>query len=177
MDALTTLINNEHARLRVLENEIAERKQRIETLKAMQSSEALDAVLDGKIKAPIAHDAIPDVAQVVAHPANNEKEPQRTTQPRQLHKKGEVKNILLKLLKREPQHINQIRESAQSLGYEFSSDRIRADLWSIKQDKLVANEKRGFFYITPEGEAYVASLNGEVPTAGTPSDTSSATMF
>lgn len=172
MDALTTLIEQENAKLRILEAKVAAARNRIQTLKAMQSGDDFDVLLAGKV-APAAQ---PE-AQTAATPPNPfHREPpkprpvavagQASDAPAEppRRKKGEVKLMLLSLMSRTTsKRAAELVQEMEILGYRMLLQRMRGDLWAMKKEGLLESEEDGLFRLTEQGEAYVERRKGESP--------------
>lgn len=152
MDPLASLIEQEAAKLRVLEQEASLVRQRIAMLEGMRSESELDAFLTRKV----ASAAAPHVMQQEAIPAPplvEQVQDVQTPQPRQW---GEVKRALLGVLGHKAEHLGVIQIRAREKGYDLSDDRLRAQLWEYKtKGGLVESPKKGYYRITSAGEAYL----------------------
>lgn len=167
MDPLSLLIEQEVAKLRILESEVVSRKQRIATLRAMQTSGELDALLEGKL-------APPNRQPVEQQRPNLE----LAAEPRQAsikldessldapgggrRKKGAVKRALLGALKRDEwTSLASLMQYMQGIGHPLDSKRVRGEMWAYKQEDLIEADGSGLYKLTEKGEAFAEGQKGE----------------
>lgn len=179
MDALQQLIDQERAKLAILEKELAERKARIAVLESMRSESKLDAVLSEKLsptqpsvksatntseKSELRKAGWPLPAQSV------KAEPQpHAASTVEARKHGEVKRALLSALTEQPMSLSEI---AAKLDFALG-DRLRVALWNLKRQGLVENPSKGYFCLSSaasaadqKGEALGLSANGDSQSEG-----------
>lgn len=168
-DALKQLIASEEAKLKVLESEVVTRRERIKVLKAMsQSTGELDAILAKATSTstpaqqflPLpAEDSWPQPsAKVVPVPVVGD-----LGGANKRHRKGEVKQALLSVLTFSAKALADIQEAVKVAGYDLSYDRVRTQLWSFKNDGLVASPEKGCYSLTEKGAEFLATKKGESP--------------
>jgi hypothetical protein len=151
-DPLDLLIEREQAKLRVLEAEVAARKQRIQTLRSMMQNSDLDAFLAEKIK------PAPNPERRAFNPPIAPAEPSAGGR----RKHGEVKRLLLSQLnKLEPTHLNDLIDAMARIGIAMDNKRMRAEMWAHSNSGLVKRQKPGWFTLTDEGEAFLEGQKGE----------------
>ena len=145
MDALATLIQQERAKLRLLEAEVAARRQRVETLEAMRDGSDLDAVLSSKLA------SFKDRATLTVF-----NQPcVVTTSGRR--RKGEVRRAVLGLLNQSTySHLTTMLADLEKAGIVIDNKRLRAELWGYKNNGLVESNEPGFYRVTEKGIALLA---------------------
>lgn len=171
MDPLNQLIEQENAKLRIVEAEAAAIRRRIQTLKEMQSGSDLDAFLAGRISTPaiVGVGAVGDtVAKAVAGLCLDvPKQPAgagMVEAAQQRRKKGEVKRALLAIMDRvKPLHLTQLMEGMNAAGYTIDNKRMRAEMWAYKNDGLVESDQPGYFRLSDAGAAFLERQKGESP--------------
>lgn len=163
MDALSQLIEQENEKLRLLEAEAAGIRKRIQTLKDMQAGSDLDAFFAGKIAAPRTpwRAVPPDAARPVAAAA-----PQSPDAAPKQRRKGEVKRALLGVLDRtKAKHLKELIQAMAVVGYVIDNKRMRAEMWTYKNDGLVESDQPGYYRLSEQGAAFLERQKGESPGA------------
>jgi hypothetical protein len=156
-DTLKLLIDQEVAKLKILEAEVAVRKQRIDTLRSMQNSGDIDALLSARLSPSIADEKPVTKATVQPPSTDNFKAFTDKLAETQRRPKGEVKNALLTSLTAEPQHLSAIQSAMAARNVPVNPDRLRAMLWNLKNspEKLVDSPVAGKFMLTDMGHQYI----------------------
>ena len=160
-NALDDLIAQELAKLLVLENEVAVRKNRIETLRGMREFGEMDTYLSAKASAMgSAAAAVAGPGVAVAPLPNGFMD--RIRNPVGRRPKGDVKNAVLSVLSTTPKSLSQVSDALDQSGMSLSRDQLRARLWILKtKDKLVQSPKDGQFALTKAGEDYILSNSAQ----------------
>lgn len=167
MDALSQLIQQENEKLRLLEAEAAGIRKRIQTLKDMQTGSDLDAFLAGKIAAP--RTPWRAVAQHAERPVAADASQPSDAAPKQ-RRKGEVKRALLGVLDRtKAKHLKELIQAMAVIGYAIDNKRMRAEMWTYKNDGLVESDQPGYYRLSEQGAAFLERQKGESPVAAGPS--------
>lgn len=185
MDPLALFIEQETAKLRIIETEAAALRQRIQTLKGMQSGSDLDAFLAGKISLPsLSVAGVGSAGENVSRAVEDLRVSGVSAQPSGLgmvekpdglgmvevprrRKKGEIKRALLSLLDRTTsKHLLDLISGMGLFGYSIDNKRMRAEMWAYANEGLVQRDKPGYFRLTEQGAAFLERQKGENP-AGT----------
>jgi len=178
MDALDTLIEQEQAKLRILEAEVAKLKQRVQTLVGMRAGSDIEAVLTAKVTLPMATlsgTAVSAPAPAPAPAASNSAPvfPQGSyviasnvpLPDGGRRKKGEVKRTILALytLGEDRKLSDALQELREKHYPEFDSRRMRSEVWTFKNDGLLESSREGYHKLTDKGLAFLSRQEGERP--------------
>jgi hypothetical protein len=173
MDPLQLLIDQEQAKLDVLKKEVAEREARIAMLEGMRAGTKLDAFLAENV-APakqVAQQAASQPAHLISNPwvrpkpdAEQAASPDDAAGPATNRKHGEVKNaVLLAVGDGVIRRVSAIHDVLPLLDVDISAQRLRNELWRLKNAGLLESPSNGLFKITESGLAHISIMKGETP--------------
>jgi hypothetical protein len=162
MNPLDALIEQETAKLRILKEQVAQREQRLATLKGMRSGDDMDAFLAGQLATTGNAGAHPVVGKVESAAQLTIEGGQDDPGPR---RKGQTKEIIMLALSPFAQHLKDVHKRTAELGREINYKHLRTQVWALAQGDapLVESTKAGFYRRTADGQAYVDKLKSENP--------------
>ncbi|KQT10815.1 hypothetical protein [Ramlibacter sp. Leaf400] len=176
MDPLDTLIEQEQAKLRILEAEVAKLKHRVQTLVGMRAGSDIEAFLNAKVTLPtvtLSGTAVPSPTPTPAAPhaerVFNQGSYAIATNVPLLdggrRKKGEVKRTILALYTLgEARKLSDALQELREKHYpEFDSRRMRSEVWTFKNDGLLESSREGYHKLTDKGLAFISRQEGERP--------------